>query len=69
MPNNGTSFIVSIERFKPNLFHQEQHVPITWSLFSPPDYLKLTKVNGKSSGHRSLAGVIAIICGHQKSIF
>ncbi|KOY14914.1 AraC family transcriptional regulator [Paenibacillus xylanivorans] len=24
MPNNGTSFIVSIERFKPNLFHLEQ---------------------------------------------
>ncbi|MDN4605187.1 family 43 glycosylhydrolase [Paenibacillus sp. F6_3S_P_1C] len=24
MPNNGTSFIVSIERFKPHLFHLEQ---------------------------------------------
>lgn len=24
MPNNGTSCIVSIKRFKPNLFHLEQ---------------------------------------------
>jgi|GEM_PF-4378533 len=57
MPNNGTSFIVSIERFKLNLFHLDRHSDGHYyfmrtrsnylDLFNPPDYLTLTKGFGK----------------------
>lgn len=45
MPNNGTSFIVSIERFKPHLFHLEQGEGLFKSHSHAYDELTLLSAN------------------------